>query len=197
MKLLKIFEVIPNDKELSSVLGPAENGLGYFYCIDCVDCVKIGCSKNMSRRMAGLRKYIKENGKTIVRLAVSEPHVNYRGNEKLLHELFDQKRVRGTEFFNLSFDDFVLSLSKTEITLNKNIKIPVSSNESDKDILFGGRIKSLRTKCGWSQEFVARRMEVSRATIVNWEREKTEPTASEAIKLAKLFGITVEELMEE
>lgn len=57
------------------------------------------------------------------------------------------------------------------------------------------QLLTLRTSSGWSQEFVARQMEVSRATIVNWERGNTEPRISEAVKLAKLFGITVEELM--
>ena len=57
------------------------------------------------------------------------------------------------------------------------------------------QLLTLRTKAGWSQEFVARQMGVSRATIVNWERGNTEPSISEAVKLAKLFGITVEELL--
>ncbi len=57
------------------------------------------------------------------------------------------------------------------------------------------QLLTLRTSAGWSQEFVARQMEVSRTTIVNWERGNTEPIASEAVKLAKLFGVTVEELM--
>lgn len=57
------------------------------------------------------------------------------------------------------------------------------------------QLLTLRTKAGWSQEFVARKMEVSRATIVNWERGNTEPSISEAVKLAKLFGITIEELI--
>lgn len=53
----------------------------------------------------------------------------------------------------------------------------------------------LRTSSGFSQEFLARQMEVSRTTIVNWERGKTEPSASEAIKLARIFGVTVENLI--
>lgn len=57
------------------------------------------------------------------------------------------------------------------------------------------QLLTLRTKAGWSQEFVARQMGVSRATIVNWERGNTEPSISEAVKLAKLFGITVEEFL--
>lgn len=58
------------------------------------------------------------------------------------------------------------------------------------------QLLTLRTQKKWSQEFVARKMEVSRITIVNWERGKTEPNASEAIKLAKMFGVTVEQLMD-
>ena len=57
------------------------------------------------------------------------------------------------------------------------------------------QLLTLRTKAGWSQEFVARQMGVSRATIVNWERGNTKPSISKAVKLAKLFGITVEEFL--
>lgn len=59
------------------------------------------------------------------------------------------------------------------------------------------QLLTLRTQRKWSQEYVARQIKVSRSTIVNWERGNTEPNASEAIKLANLFNITVEKLMEE
>ena len=55
------------------------------------------------------------------------------------------------------------------------------------------QLLTLRTKACWSQEFVARQMAVSRATIVNWERGTTEPSISDGVQLAKLFGITVAE----
>ena len=58
------------------------------------------------------------------------------------------------------------------------------------------QLLTLRTKAGWSQEFVARQMEVSRQTVMNWEDGKSVPTANKAVKLARMFGITVEELME-
>ena len=59
------------------------------------------------------------------------------------------------------------------------------------------QLLTLRTSKNWSQEFVARQMEVSRQTIMNWEIGKSIPTADKAVKLAKIFGVTVEELMEE
>lgn len=57
-------------------------------------------------------------------------------------------------------------------------------------------LENLRISSGWSQEFVARRLEVSRGTIDNWEKGRTEPSISMAVKIAKLFGVSVEELME-
>ena len=57
------------------------------------------------------------------------------------------------------------------------------------------QLLTLRTKAGWSQEFVARQMEVSRQTIMNWESGENKPNVDKAIKLAKLFGVTVDELL--
>lgn len=59
------------------------------------------------------------------------------------------------------------------------------------------QLLSLRTTAGWSQELLARKMDVSRQTVMNWEDGKSIPTADKAIRLAKIFGVTVEELMEE
>lgn len=59
------------------------------------------------------------------------------------------------------------------------------------------QLLTLRTKAGWSQEFVARQIEVSRQTIMNWESGANKPNVDKAIKLAKLFGVTVDELLKE
>lgn len=58
------------------------------------------------------------------------------------------------------------------------------------------QLKKLRNNAGLSQEFVARYLNVSRITVKNWEDERTVPSAEKAVRLARLFGITVEELME-
>ena len=58
------------------------------------------------------------------------------------------------------------------------------------------QLLTLRTKAGWSQEFVARQMEVSRTIISRWEKGEVIPAADKAVKLARMFGVTVEELME-
>ena len=58
------------------------------------------------------------------------------------------------------------------------------------------QLLTLRTQKKWSQEFVARQMEVSRQTIINWEKNGKIPSAEKALKLANLFNVTVEYLME-
>lgn len=58
------------------------------------------------------------------------------------------------------------------------------------------QLLTLRAKAGWSQEFVARQLDVSRQTVIDWERGKYIPNALKAVQIAKLFGVTVEELME-
>lgn len=57
------------------------------------------------------------------------------------------------------------------------------------------QLLTLRTKAGWSQEFVARQIGVSRQTIMNWESGENKPNVDKAIKLAKLFGVTVDDLL--
>lgn len=57
-------------------------------------------------------------------------------------------------------------------------------------------LKQIRIEHGYSQEQVARLLEVSRVSVVNWESGKTQPYGRNAIALAKLYGVPVEKLME-
>lgn len=56
------------------------------------------------------------------------------------------------------------------------------------------RIKELRRKKGLRQEDVARKLGVTRQTIIAIENDKYNPTLELAMKLARLLDITVEEL---
>ena len=53
----------------------------------------------------------------------------------------------------------------------------------------------LRNKAGLSQEALARVMGLSRMTIANWEKGKTEPSASQIKVLADIFGVTTDQLL--
>ena len=47
----------------------------------------------------------------------------------------------------------------------------------------------LRAASGWSQEFVSRQLEVSRQTIINWEKRTSAPTGKNLQKIADLYGV--------
>ena len=56
-------------------------------------------------------------------------------------------------------------------------------------------LKEQRTRCGMTQEFVAEALGVSRQAVSKWENGTADPATSNLLKLAKLYGITPEELI--
>lgn len=56
-------------------------------------------------------------------------------------------------------------------------------------------LETLRVSAGWSRQFVADQIGVSRQIIYDWERNGKIPSFDKAAKLAKLFGVTMEDLM--
>jgi len=46
-----------------------------------------------------------------------------------------------------------------------------------------------------TQEFVAEKLGVSRQAVSKWESGKSDPSTANLIALAKLYGISVEELI--
>ena len=59
----------------------------------------------------------------------------------------------------------------------------------------GEVIKEHRTRCGMTQEFVAEQLSVSRQAVSKWENGTSEPNTTNLLALAKLFGISPEELL--
>lgn len=58
------------------------------------------------------------------------------------------------------------------------------------------KLQTLRVSAGWSRQFVADRLGVSRQAVWLWETGRQVPAADKAVALAKLFGVTAEYLME-
>ncbi len=56
------------------------------------------------------------------------------------------------------------------------------------------RLEELRKKAGITQEELADKLEVSRQTIGSLESGRYNPSIQLAFKLAKFFGVTIEEL---
>jgi len=61
----------------------------------------------------------------------------------------------------------------------------------------GEVIQEHRTRCKMTQEFVAETLGVSRQAVSKWENGTSDPSTSNLIALAKLFGISAEELLRE
>lgn len=60
----------------------------------------------------------------------------------------------------------------------------------------GNNLFQARKKVGLSQETVAEKLGVSRQTVSKWETDETVPDIYQAKKLAKLYNLTLDELIE-
>ena len=56
------------------------------------------------------------------------------------------------------------------------------------------RLEELRTQRGWTQQELAERVDVSRQTIISLERGRYNPSIILAFRLARLFGVKIEDL---
>jgi putative transcriptional regulator len=55
-------------------------------------------------------------------------------------------------------------------------------------------IKIFRQKFNWTQEYLANKINVSRQTIISIESERYVPSTILALKISKVFEVTVEEI---
>ena len=61
----------------------------------------------------------------------------------------------------------------------------------------GEALKAHRTRCKMTQEFVAETIGVSRQAVSKWESGTSDPSTSNLLALAKLYGVSVEDLLRE
>ena len=59
----------------------------------------------------------------------------------------------------------------------------------------GEVLKEYRVRCKMTQEFVAESLGISRQAVSKWETGTADPSTSNLLALAKLFGISAEELL--
>ena len=59
----------------------------------------------------------------------------------------------------------------------------------------GEVLRDHRVRCKMTQEFVAESMGVSRQAVSKWETGTADPSTSNLLALAKLFGVSAEELL--
>lgn len=73
----------------------------------------------------------------------------------------------------------------------------VRKEKAETRVSLGDVIRKHRTECKMTQEFVAETMGVSRQAVSKWENGTSDPSTSNLIALAKLFGLSAEELLRE
>ena len=61
----------------------------------------------------------------------------------------------------------------------------------------GEALKAHRAQCKMTQEFVAEHLGVSRQAVSKWETGQSDPSTSNLLALARLYGISPEALLKE
>ena len=60
----------------------------------------------------------------------------------------------------------------------------------------GEKIRQLRKEKGLTQDAVASALEISRQAIAKWESDQSSPSTENLVKLANLFNVSLEELVD-
>ena len=74
---------------------------------------------------------------------------------------------------------------------------PVRKEKQEAARNLGEDLKQHRVNCKMTQEFVAESLGVSRQAVSKWESGASDPSTTNLLALAKLFGVSAEELLKE
>ncbi|MDO4976822.1 MAG: helix-turn-helix transcriptional regulator [Eubacteriales bacterium] len=74
---------------------------------------------------------------------------------------------------------------------------PVRKEKAANAKSLGGVLKQHRVDCKMTQEFVAETLGVSRQAVSKWESGASDPSTTNMMALAKLFGVEAEDLLKE
>ena len=75
--------------------------------------------------------------------------------------------------------------------------VPVRKEKAENAKTLGEVLKQHRLNCKMTQEFVAETIGVSRQAVSKWENGITDPSTTNLIVLANLFGVEADELLKE
>lgn len=105
------------------------------------------------------------------------------------------------EIFNMLLMTVILGVAVYLLVLIvKALKKYIGSKEvrEEKSVIqrsLGEELKAQRLRCKMTQEFVADALGVSRQAVSKWENGAVDPSTSNLLALAKLYGISAEELL--
>jgi DNA-binding XRE family transcriptional regulator len=72
---------------------------------------------------------------------------------------------------------------------------PVREEKKEYKKSLGEVLKTHRTSCQMTQEFVAESLGVTRQAVSKWENGTADPSTSNLLALAKLYGVSAEALL--
>ena len=61
--------------------------------------------------------------------------------------------------------------------------------------MLGSKIKELRLAFGWNQVELARRLNISKQTVSNWENDNIQPSVEMLIHLSEVFRVSTDYLL--
>ncbi|MDE7093851.1 MAG: GIY-YIG nuclease family protein, partial [Oscillospiraceae bacterium] len=96
---------------------------GFIYFLEYGENIKIGYSQTPSSRIKQLKKQAEYGKIKLGNVAISKPHTNYRENEKLLHQYFNQNRISGTELFSVTLKQILSNLPENLKFLDESEKL--------------------------------------------------------------------------
>lgn len=73
--------------------------------------------------------------------------------------------------------------------------IQQEAQEPEKSKTLGETLKMYRETSNMTQEFVAESLGVSRQAVSKWENDTSDPSTSNLLAIAKLFGVSAAELL--
>lgn len=72
---------------------------------------------------------------------------------------------------------------------------PVRKEKAETAKTLGEALRQERARCKMPQEFVAESLGVSRQAVSKWESGASDPSTSNLLALAKLYGVSAEDLL--
>lgn len=69
--------------------------------------------------------------------------------------------------------------------------------ETETKKTLGAVLKACRADCKMTQEYVAERMGVSRQAVSKWESGASDPSTSNLLSLAKLYGVSADDILKQ
>lgn len=61
--------------------------------------------------------------------------------------------------------------------------------------MLGQRINELRKERGWNQVDLAKKLNITKQTVSNWENDNIQPSVEMLIRISKVFGVSTDYLL--